>query len=76
MALLLWAPLLHKLQDMSRNRALFISEVRITVRLLLLTSHIGQNRWHLFCFEAHKDIPQVNYGTKPTTCCNDGACSQ
>ena len=35
MAQLLWAPLLHKLQDMSRNRALFISEVRIIVRLLL-----------------------------------------
>ena len=69
--------IIKNLQDMSRNRRFLISEVEKIVRFTFtFTCHKCRKLRDLFCFEAPKDIPQVNYGKQPTTCTNVDAYSQ
>ena len=53
---------IKKLLEMWRNRSFLISEVGKIVRFFLLSqaTRCRKSR-HIFCFEARKKIPQINY---------------
>ena len=51
--------IIQRLQDMSRNGRFWMSEVE---KFTFIFTCLKNRTWtHLFCFEARKNIPQVNY---------------
>ena len=62
--------IIKNLQEMWQNKSFIISEVGKIVRFFLLSQAIKCRKLrHLFCFEAHKNIPQYGKRHGETTDC-------